>query len=327
MRDARSKRYANRPKAGAVRESKFTLLFFYPENFVMKQIFICWFKQYFFIAAVVLVLAGCGSNFNLTSTWRNREITIDGSAKEWRDLLQYLEKSSNAIAVCNDSTYLYVCLSIADKTTERQIIARGFTVWVDAGGGENTSFGIHYPLGIDRSAMQNSAFANSSDAGGGEEQTDEQRREHLFEQLSTEIEIIGPEKDARNRFPAPGAHDIQVQIGHTPDESIYELKIPLKQSPDHPYAIGTDAGKDIGVGLEVTAASSSSQGQGGGGNGGGYGGGGGGGSGMGGGMGGRGGGRRGGGGGRGGGGNRASQEEPLKVWAHVKLSDGSAPAK
>ena len=93
------------------------------------------------------------------------------------------------------------------------------------------------------------------------------------------------------------------------------MKIPLARSADHPYAIDTQAGKTIGLGLETAKMQQRSFGEGGGG---GFGGGGGG-------MGGHGGGGMGGRGGGGrGGGNRDEHAglpaKPVKGWATVTIA-------
>jgi hypothetical protein len=128
------------------------------------------------------------------------------------------------------------------------------------------------------------------------------------------VDILGPGKDDARSLTHQSLVGVEVAIHIDQGLLQYELKVPLVVTSDHPYAIGSQAGKTIGVGLETGKLEQPSSA----GRGGGFGGGG---------MGGRGGGGRGGGGGgRGGGGHEggegrgAQAPKPLKVWATVAIA-------
>jgi hypothetical protein len=206
------------------------------------------------ICLAVICFAGAAhaGDTVLTSTWRDRDITIDGSSTEWEDLLQYIQNSPNALAVCNDSDYLYMCFAIGDSLTERQVVTLGLTVWLDPRGGIDQSFGVHYPLGAATTAFHREDAPEAEDVGTyAATPTPQQRRTRMFEKMSTDMEIIGPDSGVVNKFPAPGAKDVSVAIGHTLSGTVYELKIPLRETIDHPYAVGVDSSIEIGFGLQV----------------------------------------------------------------------------
>lgn len=127
-----------------------------------------------------------------------------------------------------------------------------------------------------------------------------------------ELEILGPGKDERRMMPIAAAKGIDVNIRFSSGLLVYELKVALIHSAQHPYAIGAEAGKSIGIGLETSEVDRqnvrremSGERSGGG----------------------RTGGIRGGAGGRGmrGGGRRPQMTKGLKIWAIVHLaSDNNA---
>lgn len=199
----------------------------------------------FIVLFCVLVMAGCNDT-QLQSSWRNREIIIDGSDAEWQDISVYFQKSKVVFGICNDEKYVYMCMVISDHQTEREIIGRGFTVWCDAKGGNEKVFGIHFPLGFQETKIQRNETGNDDEPG---------KREQIFQQMTSEMEILGPGKEERVRMTAPGTQGVRAQFAHSSNENlVYELRLPLKPNTDQPYAIGADTGKTIGIGFEVAEA-------------------------------------------------------------------------
>jgi hypothetical protein len=67
----------------------------------------------------------------------------------------------------------------------------------------------------------------------------------------TELEIIGPGKDKPHRIPVKEVKGIEVKINLSGGMVVYELKVPLRSGEQFPYAIGTQPGDAIGLGLEI----------------------------------------------------------------------------
>jgi hypothetical protein len=144
----------------------------------------------------------------------------------------------------------------------------------------------------------------------GDEQDPERFRKARRRSM-TELEILGPGKDESLKMPKEDAKGIDIIVKGLSGMLVYELKVPLNHSEEHPYAIGAKAGSSIGFRLEIPKMSR--QRMGGRGGMGGKGG-------MGGGKGGMGGGRGGMGGGMRGGGLRSQMTKPLKIQAVVQLA-------
>ena len=186
-------------------------------------------------------LSGC-NDVELTSAWRNHEIIIDGSEKEWQDNMVYLSESKIALGIRNDEDFLYLCMVVGDRNTDRKIMGRGFTVWFDADGGKERTFGVHYPLGMQGEQPQ---FRGQRDDG------EPGQREQFFQQMSSEMEILGPGKDDRLRMPLPGTNGIAIKMARAGDNLVYEIRVPFRKNSEQPYAIGTAAGKQISIGFET----------------------------------------------------------------------------
>ena len=58
----------------------------------------------------VAISSGCGEE-QLTSTWKEGEIIIDGDHADWQQAMQYIEDVHGAIGIRNDRTALFILLS------------------------------------------------------------------------------------------------------------------------------------------------------------------------------------------------------------------------
>ena len=184
-----------------------------------------------------------GKDMNLNSLWRKAEIMVDGKEPEWSGSIYYLEEQKIGIGLQNDSANLYLVVKATDRNTQLQIMRRGLTIWLDAKGKKNKTLGIHYPIGMqeygipDVKANPNTEFAKE--------------QQNLFTEMLNEIEVLGPEKNDRNRMARANSFGIEASLNDTLGVMIYELKIPLRSTNEYPYAISTDPGSAISVGLEA----------------------------------------------------------------------------
>ncbi len=245
----------------------------------------------------LFLLAGCGnSKLELNSNWRDREITVDGKNTEWRGAMLFFVEDNVSVGLLNDENFFYICMIAEDQFVRTQVMRRGFTLWFDPDGGKEKTFGIKYPLGM-----------QASGRGMRRDEQSMERSSQAFRRLMIELEILGPGKDELKKMPIAEAKGIDVNVEFSSGMLVYELKVPLIQSEQHPYAIGAEAGSSVGIGLEMSKMKRSeirrqmSGGRGGGGP-----------------MG----GMRGGAGGRGmtGGSRRYQMPKPLKIWAVVQLA-------
>lgn len=188
-------------------------------------------------------LLACGAA-ELQSKWRGREVTIDGRNAEWEDATTAVEDTSLLVGLLNDEDHLYLLLTTASRETGAKIIRQGLTVWFDKKGGKEKSFGVRFPLGIARMGIP---FAPRDAKADPESDGVEER---LKASLS-ELEILGPGKNERQRMMLSEAKGIQLGMSDRTGKLVYELKVPLAEAPERPYAIGTRPGEIIGIGVET----------------------------------------------------------------------------
>jgi hypothetical protein len=191
-------------------------------------------------------------------------------------------------------------------------------LWFNTEGGKNKTLGIKYPIGRPMMSPEEREKMRT------DMETAPQKKRPAAQALSNELEILQDSK-VPIRTSINNLKGIQISLKRSTGLIVYEVKIPLQANPDLPFAIGTQQGSEIGIGIEIpkmsptmNRASRSAGGQSGGmgGRGGSTGG-------RGGSMGGRGGSMGGGGmGGRSGGmtGQQARMQRGVKIWATVQLS-------
>ena len=247
-------------------------------------------------------LAGCGT-FKLKSKWLDREITVDGQSDDWLGSLMYIEEKNISVGLFNDENFLYICMIAEDQFVRNQVMRQGVIIWFNPSGGKKKTFGIKFPIGMQ---------AGDVLMGRRGDEQDPERFRQARRRSMTELEILGPGKDESIKMYKEDAKGIDINVKGLSGMLVYELKVPLIHSEEHPYAIGAKAGSSIGFRLEIPKMSRQRMG-GNGGMGGGKGG-------MGGGKGGMGGGRGGMGGGMRGGGMRSQMTKPLKIQAVVQLA-------
>jgi hypothetical protein len=206
---------------------------------------------------LIFLSVACGDT-ELSSTWKDRDIVIDGKSNDWLDALYYFEDDDVSVGFFNDSEYLYICLLAEDYSIQRQVVMQGFTLWLDPTGGKEKTFGIKFPLGM----MAMGGDRMPAEMGG--ERPDRERMEGMqrerpdpemirkaFEQTLDELEILGPGEDERMRILVEEAEGLEISVRNETGLLTYELRIPLQSLGENSYAIGTTAGALIGVGLEV----------------------------------------------------------------------------
>jgi hypothetical protein len=260
------------------------------------------------LSLVIVLSAGAiaSEKTHFVSQLRDGAIVADGDFGDWYGNLQPFGEHPVSLQALNDKDFLYLRMTASDSATRMEIMRQGLTVWFDPSGGDKKKFGIRYPV-------------VEHGSGPGDEGREGRRRgrEEGMEPMhpADRVDILGPGKDDARSLTHQALSGVDVAVREEQGTLHYELKVPLAKSADHPYAIGTEAGKSIGLGLETGKFQQPSH-EGRGGGGGGFGGMGG----RGGGMGGHGGGGRGGGGRGGGEGRGFEPPKPLKAWATVAIA-------
>ena len=205
-----------------------------------------------FILFILTILFVACDQFHLSSIWRDREVTIDGKHNDWLNALMYFEEENISLGLLNDESFMYICMIVEDPMIRSQIMIQGFTLRFKPDGGKKRIFGIKFPVGMSEEEMQMRGMrAGVVPMKPKRENLDSERVRQAPMRQKTELEILGPGKDESVRMPIEQAKGIHVTINSSSGTLVYELKIPLSQDEQNPYAIGAKAGSTIGKRLEA----------------------------------------------------------------------------
>jgi hypothetical protein len=266
------------------------------------------------LIVVPLALIGC-NQVKMDSNWNDDAVIIDGDLGEWTEGLMVPPETDVAIAVRNDSDYLYLALRTHDQDVIRQVVMTGFTLWLDPDGGRNKGLGIGYPQPGRNERPQMQIQQRNLDPAT--------QFDMLQKSLLTRTEVMITDENERvSRLDNRSTGGIQVAVSLGNGMLQYELQVPLTDDWHNRLALAVESGASIGVGLTTPKIDRPERpgGRSGGGMSGGMPGGGG--------RGGGGGGRGAGMGGKAGGGRGQHPEgmplqsfDPMKLWLKVKLSE------
>ncbi len=245
----------------------------------------------------------------IPSEWKSRDVQVDGRIEDW-SRLTVLDKGP-AVAAANDAEFLFLVISATDPEM-RRTLERGLVLWIDPTGTKKPDAGFQLP-----------AMTRGRGFGPGSDTLDPDgsaAKPAAIEQL----DVLGPGQQ-RHLVPLTTALGIAAASAMDQGAVVFEMRVPLAASPEHPYAVGVAPGQSFGLGLftpEVPKSGAGGDERGRGRVGGGMGGGGGyGGGGR---SGGYGGGRRGGGGGSAPAGGFAGEPvKPIKIWTKLQLAAGA----
>ncbi len=273
-----------------------------------KTISFVYFRTFFgiFVLGLLTFYFTSCTNLQFQSGWKDRDINIDGRSDDWVGSLTFVDKQNISLGVSNDTDFLYICLAAEDQAVISRILRQGMILWFDPEGGKEKTFGIRYPVG--RQGMQ----PGEREMMIPDNEVDRQKMRRAMMAISNELEIL-QESKVPIRTSIENLKGIEVSLKRSTGLIVYEVKIPLQENQDFPFAIRAEEGSEIGIGIEVPKMTMNMKRapRGMGGRGGGMGGGG------------RGGGMGGGGmGGRSGGmtGQRANMQRGIKIWATVQLA-------
>jgi hypothetical protein len=198
-----------------------------------------------FIIVIMLsgfAISGCGTTMHLPSHWPDQRISVDGKNIEW-DRTYLIDDNKLVIGFVNDSSFVYMLLATNDRPLAMSM-RRGLTVWFDSHGGDDRTFGIHYPMG--------GGFSQGGHSSEGE--NNELALEPADQLIipSTELEILGPGKEDRHRMQIMETGGIQAKYTLNGNSFVYEMRVPFTQGDQFPFAIHANVGNTIGLGLETS---------------------------------------------------------------------------
>ena len=209
------------------------------------------FRLVLFSLVVLLGTGACSGPTTLQSRSGPSAPAVDGALDEWGGSLTYVEGESVRMSAEPTDSLLYVAVSIQDRRLIQSIAKNGLIVWVDPTGKKQRTYGIQYPLGIQRQR----AVQNAQRPSAGRQESSRPKRG--IDQVSlTELEIIRHDS-TRNRIPAQFSSGLRAKAVLSPGSLIYELAIPVSNAApsdsetNQQHGLRASLGSPVGVGLEV----------------------------------------------------------------------------
>jgi hypothetical protein len=196
------------------------------------------------VAAVML--GGC-RELKLASSWAPPQAAADGVPTEWEGKTTFIESPNVAVSVMNDRDNLYLLLATPNSRLAAEMMVRGLVVWFDPAGGKAKTFGIRCPVGAGHSPGR----GLWTPPGGGTATPERERIEKIFAQAGAQLEIVGEAGPQAGGSLAAGTDGIEVALAYSGGMFVYELRLPLARDEAHPYAVGAQAGKPLGLGFEI----------------------------------------------------------------------------
>lgn len=181
--------------------------------------------------------------YEIKSRWKDRDIVVDGRSMDWLDTLTYVEEFNVSVGITNDTDYLYICAVVENPLVRMQVMRQGLTVWFDPKGGRKKTMGIRFPLGSQGMRERPAEFG---------EEPDIEKLQRMFPMSFNELEILGPGRKEKRRMRKAEAKGIDVTMSVSSGKLVYELKIPLMNRSDRPYAINVQPGSSFGIGIETS---------------------------------------------------------------------------
>ncbi len=191
------------------------------------------------------VFVSC-ENYQIKSQWRDRVIVVDGRSADWLDALTYVEEFNISVGMANDTDFLYVCAVVGNPLVRMRVMRQGLTVWFDPKDGRKKSLGIRFPLGSQGRRERPAEFGEESDM---------EILQRVFLLSLNELEILGPDRTDVRRINKTEAKGVDVAMSVSSGLLVYELKVPLINSPEQAFAINVQPGRSFGIGIETSPQS------------------------------------------------------------------------
>jgi len=188
-------------------------------------------QKYFWLWFLFLPVgpAYCGTlqPVALESRWPDVPVIIDGKDDDWQKRSIAVGEQRMVVDIANDEANLYLYVHTWDRALVRSMLLRGFAVWFESPG--SGKLGIRFPLGLANEPGYEAAAA------------DPQKMKEFLERngdMMNRMEVIeadsGKKVNSTLQYFQQAGISAALQVPET--GLVYELKIPLVQRPDRPYA-------------------------------------------------------------------------------------------
>jgi len=209
----------------------------------------------------LLFVGACSSPPTLRMQSLSQAPAIDGALSEWGGTLRRVGDQSVSMSAVPTDSLLYLAIVIPDQALIRSVAERGLVVWVDPTGKQRHTYGVQYPL-----ALQRQRAAQKTSGASGSESSDEAST--LDELFPSDLALIRNDT-IRRRMPARFSSALQAHATLNTGALIYEIAIPVNQTtadpttPSWKHGLRTPLNRTMSIGLQIPDSGDESQLQGG----------------------------------------------------------------
>ncbi|MGM0532195.1 MAG: hypothetical protein ACQER7_12690 [Bacteroidota bacterium] len=193
-------------------------------------------------------LTACKTVRNISSTYRDQPLVIDGKLDEWKQDATYDRSSKLHYAVTHDKDNIYVGLMVKDDIVQRKILMFGLTLWIDTTGGKKQMKGVRYPIPSKEREKDESRNLSDRDLPERTRQAmpDDNTGRIIKPALMDKMTLIGFDDFEKETVSVAEQTGINARIQRQELIGLtYELKIPI----DMLYADETLHDKDLSLGI------------------------------------------------------------------------------
>lgn len=194
---------------------------------------------------ITLMIIGC-NRLVFESQWSEGPISVDGNDIDWETkTLHQLESMPVSLGLRNDEEFLYILLLVDNPMMSENLRASGISLWFTRENEKHPNLGLHY-TGNDTRRPDPDPDDSFWEYLTTDQKTRFRRRRLVLKNM---IRIFQGEKAFQispdgAKGPAAATVSRQRTFG-------YEFKIPIQTVENRPYAIESQLGESIGIGIMV----------------------------------------------------------------------------
>jgi len=209
---------------------------------------------------LTMLMMACEEEAKIQSSWRDREVRVDGKDHEWQGSPQYYDEDTRSvISILNDENHVFILLSANKPEIQKQILIQGLTLWLEKDGEKKRKIGVHFPVGIPREKRMSISRGAAEEVSGtfGEFPKGAQGSIREFPKMEQgEIQLLGPREYEQKTMPLAeiSKYGIEVKINETKRHLVYELKMPITKTEENHHAFLHPGKESFRIGFQTGEA-------------------------------------------------------------------------
>ncbi len=219
-------------------------------------------KLWMICLAVPLLMGSCKEE--VVSQMSAAPPAIDGDLSDWGgDLIIYQEEGV-VCGLSHDESHLYLALSSRKPETLRAIMRSGLTVWLNDQGRSKKSFGIQYPLPMNREEFRalrrTGSGGRSHQNGGNRDWQNPENRNRMMAKLfgeylstQTDFSLLSGPGHVESQQALSVSESIKAAVTFRDGQFSYELSIPFDDAEDGTMALHKNPKSRYNIGIEIPA--------------------------------------------------------------------------